>query len=272
MTFLRFISVFLLLFVIGVRAQDTELPLKDGEELVFRVAWGVFGNAGEIKIRATAESENGQPFLAITTNTSTRSVVRRLFPFEAQAESIFDLKTNRMTVHTENSASNKKKTNIALEFNYEKSAMQFTDFVNSANNQTLPLPPGNPNDLISSLVQTRTWDLKPGEKRDMNVLFEKEIYELTVYALRYEKVKTNLGTFNTLVYEPRMEKTPPKGMFKRGSAVHVWISQDGQRLPVRFEVEFKFGAGVATLLRYEPPAGSARTAIDANKPPAKAGE
>jgi hypothetical protein len=42
-------------------------------------------------------------------------------------------------------------------------------------------------------------------------------------------------------------------MFKRGSAVHVWISQDGHRLPVRFEVEFKFGAGVASLIRYEPP-------------------
>ena len=54
-----------------------------------------------------------------------------------------------------------------------------------------------------------------------------------------------------------MEKTPPKGMFKRGSSVHVWISQDGQRLPVRFEVEFKFGAGISTLVHYEPPTGSA---------------
>ena len=23
-----------------------------------------------------------------------------------------------------------------------------------------------------------------------------------------------------------MEKTPPKGMFKKGSTVHVWIAQD----------------------------------------------
>ena len=60
-----------------------------------------------------------------------------------------------------------------------------------------------------------------------------------------------------------MEKTPPKGMFKRGSAVHVWISQDDQKLPVRFEVEFKFGAGVATLLHYEPPTDGSQSAAPA---------
>ncbi|MEO6005520.1 MAG: DUF3108 domain-containing protein [Opitutus sp.] len=245
---------------VGATAFGAELPLHDGEQLTFRVAWGVFGNAGEIKIRATAETNDGAPFLGITTTTSTRGVLRRLFSFDAQAESIFDLRTNRMTVHTENSASNKKKTNISLEFDYAASSVRFTDFVNSTRNGSFPLPPGDPNDLISSLVQTRTWDLKPGEKRDLNVLFDTEVYELTIYAVRYEKVKTPLGTFDTLVYEPRMEKTPPKGMFKRGSAVHVWISQDGHRLPVRFEVEFKFGAGVASLIHYEPPTGAGRTA------------
>lgn len=248
--FVRILCLLSLLMTTA-RAEDAELALRDGEQLTFRVAWGVFGNAGEIKIRAAAETNDGAPFLGVTTSTSTRGVLRRLFPFNAQAESIYDLRTNRLTVHTESSASNKKKTNLALEFNYEKSEMRVTDFVESEKNQTLPLPPGNPKDLISSLVQTRNWDLKPGEKRDMNVLFEEELYELTIHAVRYEKLKTSLGTFDTIMYEPRMEKTPPKGMFKRGSAVHVWISQDGQRLPVRFEVEFKFGAGVATLVAHE---------------------
>lgn len=85
-------------------------------------------------------------------------------------------------------------------------------------------------------------------------MFEEEPYVLTVHALRYETLRTSLGTFNTLVLEPRMEKTAPKGMFKRGSNVRVWISQDARRLPVRFEVEFRFGAGVSTLVQYTAPA------------------
>lgn len=265
---MKFARIFFLFpfLLAAAAAQDTQLALSDGEQLTFRVAWGIFGNAGEIDISAETETNDGAPFLAITTKTSTQGVLKRFFPFEAEAQSVYDMRTKQMTVHTENSASNKKKTNIALEFDYAKSVMKFTDFMDSAKNKELPLPAGNPNDLISSLVLTRTWDLKPGEKRDLNVLFEDELYELTLYALRYEEVKTRLGTFNTLVYEPRMEKTPPKGMFKRGSNVHVWISQDGQRLPVRFEVEFKFGAGVATLIRYQPPsqeAGVAKAEADA---------
>jgi len=51
-----------------------------------------------------------------------------------------------------------------------------------------------------------------------------------------------------------MEKSPPIGMFKRGSTVRVWIaSEDPRHLPVRFEVGFKIGTGTATLLDYQPP-------------------
>jgi hypothetical protein len=106
-------------------------------------------------------------------------------------------------------------------------------------------------DLIMSLVQTRTWQLKPGEKQDALVIFDDDFYELTIYADAYEDVRTPMGKFKTLRLTPRMEKTEPKGMFKRGSAVHVWISQDGKNLPVKFEVEFKFGSGVATLIDHQ---------------------
>jgi hypothetical protein len=114
-------------------------------------------------------------------------------------------------------------------------------------------------DLIMSLIQTRAWNLKPGETKDALVIFDDEFYELTIHAEKYEEVRTTLGTFNTLVLVPRMEKTPPKGMFKRGTGVRVWISQDERRLPVKFQVEFKFGSGVATLVNYQPPAGAAAT-------------
>jgi hypothetical protein len=103
------------------------------------------------------------------------------------------------------------------------------------------------------LLQTRTWELKPGDKREALVLFDDDFYELTIHFARYEEVRTPLGTFNTVVLEPRMDRTAPKGMFRRGGSVRVWIAQNEQRLPVRFEVEFKIGTGTATLESYTPP-------------------
>ena len=128
----------------------------------------------------------------------------------------------------------------------------------------LDIPPGDPQDLIMALLQTRAWDLKVGEARDALVLFNDDFYQLTIHAARYEVVRTKHGDYNTIVLEPRMEKTEPKGMFKRGSTVRVWISQDAHRLPVKFEVEFNIGTGTATLDTYKPPvtetASSAPTA------------
>ena len=86
-----------------------------------------------------------------------------------------------------------------------------------------------------------------------------------VRAVRREKVKTPLGEYDTLVLEPRMEKTPPKGMFKRGANVRVWVSRDDARLPVRFQVEFKVGTGVATLVKYTPPTASSDAHLAADE-------
>jgi hypothetical protein len=45
----------------------------------------------------------------------------------------------------------------------------------------------------------------------------------------------------------------PKGMFRRGGEVHVWVSADADRLPLRFEVKLKVGTAFAVLTDYRPP-------------------
>ena len=230
--------------------------LRDGEELRYRVGWGLFFHAGEIQIsaqNAAAAAAGGAPQLRVTTTTETKGFARALYTFEGRAEALFDAKTGRLLTNDETTKAPNKETKSAVTFDYAKTTATYVNTFDSKKDTSLTLPPGDPLDLIMSLVQTRTWDLKPGEQRDALVLFDDEFYELTIHAVGYEEVQTSLGDFNTLVLEPRMEKTPPKGMFKRGSTVRVWISQDERKLPVKFQVEFKFGAGVATLMHYQPP-------------------
>lgn len=235
--------------------------LEAGESLSYRVGWGILMGAGEIRIMADAPPPpDGRPRLQVVTTTATRGFARALFPFDARAESVYDVVSGRMLFTSESSKSEKKDTNTSVLFDYGKRAATVTDAKNGAAPAVVTMPAGDPQDLIMSLVQTRRWNLKPGEKKDALVIFGDDFYELTIYAERYEEVRTPLGTFNTLVLVPRMEKSPPKGMFKRGGAVKVWIAQDERRLPVKFQVDFKFGAGVATLIRHVPPDGEPASA------------
>ncbi|MEO6567942.1 MAG: DUF3108 domain-containing protein [Opitutaceae bacterium] len=251
MSLLRRLFIFLL--VLPWFALAAEPALKPGESLTFRVSWGVFQHAGDITITAgsTAAIGKSAPQLQVITTTATRGVARALYKFQARAESLYDPATGRLLLINESSETTDKQTKISTSFDYLKHNATYTNAKDSGP-VVLTMPGGEPQDLIMSLVQTRRWDLKPGEHRDALVIFGDDFYELTIYAERYEEVKTPLGTFKTLMLVPRMEKTPPKGMFRKGGAVRVWISQDDQRLPVKFQVDFKFGAGVATLSAYQP--------------------
>jgi hypothetical protein len=263
----RFITLLFFCSALAVSLR-AGAALGAGETLTYRVSWGIFTGAGEIKISAeAAEPENGHPRLKVITTTATRGFARAILTFDARAESIFDVHTSRLLSTTENTKSQDRTTTQSVKFDYGKSVAIYENPSKANSPVTLPMPPGDPVDLIMSLVQTRYCDMKPGDQRDALVIFGDEFYEITLHAEKYEDVKTSLGTFHTLVLVPRMEKTPPKGMFKRGSAVKVWIAQDDRRLPVKFQVEFKFGAGVATLIHYQPPA--AATVADEKKPGAR---
>ena len=242
--------LFGLTLVPAAPASAPALSVQDGEYLRYRVSWAVLPGAGEIKIEAHDDPADPSR-LIVTSTTATRRMARMLLHFEAKATSIFDRGSGKLlSLHEANVLRGRSSEHtVAFDLSDRKATYTKKD----EKPQVLPIPPGDPTDLITALLNTRYWNLKPGEKRDALVLFDDDFYELTIYAVRYEEVKTPLGTFKTLLLEPRMEKTAPKGMFKKGSTVHVWISQDEKRLPVRFEVAFKIGTGTATLEAYQPP-------------------
>jgi hypothetical protein len=259
---IRVILLFLLAgYAGGVGRAAPALPVREGEKFIYRVSWAIVPGAGEIKISAQQIATPLGPQLVVATQTATRRLARMLLPFDAEAKSTFDLKTGRLVALQESSVQREKKAEHSVTFNYDTREAAYLNKGKSDQPRALAIPGGDPTDLIMGLLQTRSWDLKPGEKRDALVLFDDDFYELTIHMARYEELHTSLGTFKTAVLEPRMDKTAPKGMFKRGSSVRVWITQDSRRLPVKFEVEFKIGTGTATLQTYEaPPSGAAAPA------------
>lgn len=252
----RFLLVGVALASLGRVHARPPLPLQDGEHLTYRVAWAIVPGAGEIKIDARVEP-TAETRLKVTTTTATRRLARVLMPFNASAESIYSLETGRLLSLHEISSKRGERSEHTVAFDYDEREAIYRVPNDAQPPRIIPMPDGMPSDLIMALLQTRTWDLEVGQKRDALVLFDDDFYELTIHAIGYEEVRTSLGKFRTLVLQPRMEKTEPKGMFRKGGSVRVWIAQDAHRLPVKFEVDFPIGTGRATLDAYVPPAETA---------------
>lgn len=241
-------------------------PLDAGEQLKYRVSWAIVPGAGEINVTA-ARDANDPSRLLITSTTETRGLAHLLLPFNAADDSLYDIKSGRLISLHERSNTRGKHAEHMVTFDYAQRQAIYAD-MGATVPRYLPMPAGGPSDLITALLETRTWNLKPGEARDALVLFNDDFYLLTIHALRYENISGELGDFRTLVLEPRMEKTEPKGMFRKGSTVRVWISQDERRLPVMFEVEFKIGTGTAELVSYTPPTATAAPTAPVSAAPA----
>ena len=222
----------------------------DGETFTYRVAWGVFFHAGEIVISAHAEKgADGAKVIRITTDTATHGFVRGLYAYSNRAEGVIDQATGRLLVLREKGSDGKHFTDNETTFDYERKIAQYLDRAHPDRTAQIPIPSGNPIDLISALVDARNWNLKPGDKRNVLVNFGDEFFPLTLYAEGYDDVRAPLGSFHTLVLVPRMEENP-KGIFKRGGEIKVWISQEGQKLPVKMQLKLKFGAATLYLTDY----------------------
>ncbi len=225
---------------------------QEGEKFTYNVGYAIFGRAGEITIQAHGDkTPAGVAVMKVITTTKSKGLVRGVYAFDNVAEVVVDRQSGRLLSVKESGEDPKRATDSETIFDYEQLVAHHVDRSRPGRSTEIAIPHGAPLDLISALVQTRDWDLKPGEKRDILVHFGRDLYPLSIHAEGYEEIRTPMGSFRALTLVPRME-TAPKGLFKRGGEIKVWIAQDGSRLPVKMQLKLKFGTASLLLAGYTP--------------------
>lgn len=226
---------------------------RAGEKFTYKVGFAFFSHAGEITIEAAADTDAaGRSIMQIVNTTSSRGFVRGVYSLDNRAEVRIDRETGRILSTRETGHDGKRTTDSETVFDYDAKVARHTDRSRPGRSGSIPIPAGDPLDLISALVQTRDWNMKPGDARDILVHFGRDIYPLTIKAENYEEVRTPLGRYRALVLVPEMRGTP-KGLFKRGGEIKVWIAQDGSSLPVKMQLKLNYGTASLLLSGYEAP-------------------
>jgi len=247
------VNKLLFLLLPGFAAAAPFTAFRNGEAFTYRVGYAIFGRAGEVIIAAQDQDLNGTSVMRVTTDTRSRGIVRGFYTFDNKAEVLIEKASGRMLLVRESGADPKRASDSEIVLDYTSRRAKFTDHVRPERNAEIPIPDGDPVDLISALVQTRDWNLRPGEKRDLLVQFGRNFYPLSIHAERYEEIRTPLGTYRTLLLVPRME-SDAKGLFRKGGEIKVWISQDASSLPVKMQLKLKFGTTTLLLSGYKSPA------------------
>jgi hypothetical protein len=103
-------------------------------------------------------------------------------------------------------------------------------------------------DSLSSFYAVREAPLKIGTSIFIDVFDGKRLHSTEVQVLRKERIRVKAGDFNTVVVKPIMKT---KGIFEKTGDVHIWLSDDDRRLPVKMSSAAKIGSVTAELAAYK---------------------
>ncbi len=174
---------------------------------------------------------DGQEVYHLKSVSKVKKFFSIFYPFSNQSESFVQSENLYPLRYTKKIRDGGYKGNIDVDFDWDN---QVARIVKDQKRTEIHIPPGI-QDELSMIYLLRTKEIEVGHKYQFPILSGDKALETTVLVLRTEKLKTILGTLNTIVI-----KTTPKN-------ITIWLTDDALRIPVRIEARTKIGKLVSKL-------------------------
>ena len=208
---------------------------KAGEELSYKLKYGFFtGAEATLKLEDGGQKINGHPSYHISATGKTAGTFDVFYKVRNQYDSYIDKNTLLPYYYTENRREGGYRHTDNVTFNHQEGKV-------TADKGTFPFK-GKIFDFVSAYYFARNLDishLKPGDKLDMPYFLEDGIHTLSITYIGKEQVKCSMGTFNCLKFNPTII---PGRIFKKDSKLYLWITDDGNRIPVKAHVGLIVGS------------------------------
>jgi hypothetical protein len=130
-----------------------------------------------------------------------------------------------------------------MHFDQSKGMVRYMDNLNG-DRRVIPVP-ANTYDTLSSFYFIRTLKLEVGKPVFLSIIDNMKVWNVEVQVLRKEKIKTKLGSFDTIVIKPLMKS---EGIMDRKGEMLIWLTDDQRLLPVKMKTKVKVGSITATLV------------------------
>jgi uncharacterized protein DUF3108 len=229
-------------------AKTGEAAFQPGEKISYNLKYGIFTAAqANIRVENSDLKFEGQPVYHIIAEGKTAGTFDVFYKVRNRYETYVDENTLLPYFYAENRHESNYKHMDNVVFNHNNNTIK-------ANKGVFPYT-GDVFDFVSAYYFARCIDVSKihvGQVIEMHYFLEDGIHTLTITYLGKEKVKCGLGTFNCLKFNPTII---PGHIFRKDSKLYLWITDDGNRIPVKAHVEVVVGSvtmdlASATGLKY----------------------
>jgi len=134
--------------------------------------------------------------------------------------------------------------------NQDYAFMQHSHTVQTQEKKSFDVPP-HVQDMISAFYYARTWDLSNLQKDQefsVDLFIDNEIWPLKMKYVGKETIKIRNGKYRCLKFQPMVQKGR---IFKSDDDLNVWISDDGNHIPVLVQAKILVGSIKMELSGYE---------------------
>jgi len=239
---MRYLLLLLIPIFAALRGHAQELPLKKeavfqaGEVLQYKLKYG-FITAAEatIKVLNSDLKFDDKSTFKLTVDARTSGTFDIFYKIRDHYDSYIDKEELTPYFYQEN----------VREASYRREdKARFTQSSKKvvSNRGTFTGPTNQTFDLVSAYYFSRSLDvskMKTGDKFTLNYFLGDGISKLDIQYIGKEVVKSKLGSIRCLKFSPSIQ---PGRIFKKDSKLYLWITDDGNRVPVKAQVEILVGA------------------------------
>lgn len=249
-----FFSLGLLALIFSLPAGAQEFRQVDntafspGEKLVFRAYYSsaLTGNvtAGEASLEISRNPQliGGRSTMQVIGLMRTKGVFNLFFKVNNRFETYIDRSAIAPMLFIRRVHEGKYRKSQDVMFNHSQK-------VAISNTATVPIP-AYVQDIISVFYYARTLEIenpRVGQEYNVDFFLDDSVYVTRIVFDGYERLRTGLGTFNTMRFKPMVLEGK---VFSQPYPMTLWISNDKNRVPLLVESGLVVGSVKLELSQY----------------------
>lgn len=225
---------------------EKPVPFRAGEVLTFDVSYSGAVSAGEatISVRDKRPSYNSTAYYIVAEAKPT-GLLARMYTLYYKADTLIDVFTllpQRGSLFSIEGKRTRMKTTM---FNQPAGTAEYEVKTATLVQQPLKIAPAS-QDVLSMLFAARSMPLQPGAWMTLPLCDGGRQYTVTLAAAARETLKTDALT--APAWRIAVSVTDEKGQ-PQGRNLHLWLSDDARRLPMRLKADLSVGSFVVELSR-----------------------